>query len=103
MFRELYIGDSLVGLSGQRGHLHTKTVELEKVERKLPRTLRVGLYLFMRRLSCAINSYESEQEERIIEIVKVHFVTRSTRVEKHTGLSEVRGMFFRNGRHTQVL
>ena len=50
----------------QRGHLHTKTVELEKVNW----TLRVGLYLFMRRLSCIINSYESEQEERILKSSK---------------------------------
>ena len=37
------------------------------------------------------------------EIVKVHFVTKGTRVGKHTGLSGVRGMFSRNRRDTQVL
>ena len=37
---------------------------------ELPWTLRVGLYLFMRRLSCIINSHESEQEERILKSSK---------------------------------
>ena len=42
-------------------------------------------------------------ELKDFEIVKVHFVTRGTRVGKHTGLSGVRGMFSHNRRDTQVL
>ena len=83
---------------GQQGHLLTKTVELEKVKRnRAALDIKAGLYLFMRRLSCIISSYESEQQKKDFEIVKVHFVTG-----KHTGLSGVRSMCSRNRRDAQV-
>ena len=70
---------------GQQGHLHTKTVELEKVKKNRTALIRI------------------RTTRKDFEIVKVHFVTRGTRVGKHTGLSGVRGMFYRNRRDTLVL
>ena len=85
---------------GQQGHLHTKTVKLEKVTRN-----RTALDIKSRFVIIYEKAlvYESEQEEKILKSSKSTAKSRDTRVGKHTGLVGVRGMFFRNRRDTQVL
>ena len=81
---------------GQQEHLHTKTVELEKVKRNRTALDIKSRFVFI---------YEEAlvQEERILKSSKSTAKFRAKRVGKHTGLSGVRGMFSRNRRDTYVL
>ena len=53
----------------QRGHLHTKTAELEKVERNRTALDIKSRFVFIYE-EALVYSYESEQEERILKLSK---------------------------------
>ena len=89
---------------GQQGHLHTKTVELEKVKRNRAALDIKSRFVFIYEEALVYHQLiRIRTTRKDFEIVKVHSVTRGTQVGKHTGLSGVRGMFSRNRRDTQVL
>ena len=79
---------------GQQGYLHTKTVELEKIKRNRSALDIKSRFVFIYEEALVYHLLiQMRTTRKDFEIVKVHFVTRGTRVGKHTGLSGVRGMF----------